>query len=52
MTQYEVDLDFMKICSSLLTVGARSSLLLTVAHCLWGIDNILHFFEEMMTILN
>ena len=46
MTQYEVDLDFMKTCSSLLTVGAGSSLLLTVAHCLWGMDNVLHFLKK------
>ena len=46
MIQYEVDLDFTKTCSSLLIVGARSSLLLTVAHCLLGIDNILHYLNK------
>ena len=45
MIQYELDLDFTKTCSSLLTVGARSSLLLTVAHLL-GIDNILHYLNK------
>ena len=46
MIQYEVDLDFTKTCSSLLTVGARSSLLLTVAHCLLKMDSILRYLNK------
>ena len=55
MIQDDVDLDFTKTCSSLLTVGARSSLLLTVAHCLLKMDSILRYLQinkQMMTILN